>query len=150
MASVRSSESNAWRDTRTRGTPTRSSAATSDCTPTAAPFSFRPTAGRQHTTVGDATAGDPSPGTSTTTAREPGLRRGEVRCQGLLELCRVHASPLQVATVEAQGPFDQVTELTTDGSAAFDHAAFRPNDPDTQRLHPFDTADERERRHSRR
>ena len=70
-ASGRSPASRVWRDTNTRGTPGSSSEATSDWMPWAPPRSFMPTAGRQHTTVGDTTVGEPRPGMSMTTATLP-------------------------------------------------------------------------------
>ena len=59
------------RDTSTRGTPTPSSMAVSDPIPWPAPCAFSPTAGRQHTTVGEATGTRPSSGTSMITATLP-------------------------------------------------------------------------------
>ena len=63
--------SSACRDTRTRGTPSRSSDAVSEPIPWAAPWLFTPTDGRQHTTVGEITRTGRSSGTSITTATLP-------------------------------------------------------------------------------
>ncbi len=60
----------AWRETSTRGTPTRSSGADSESMPCASPAEVSPTAGRQQATVGEAIQ-EPSSHTSTTTARLP-------------------------------------------------------------------------------
>ena len=66
----RSRASSELRHTSTRGTPTRSSDAVSEPIPCATPWAFMPTAGRQHTIVGEARA-RAAPGMSIMTATLP-------------------------------------------------------------------------------